>query len=294
VTKSKSSCILCGSPEVSKIASRKNLIVDRCPACDILLGSDITLNRSLDSGAVETDPNHFEMLIDDEKSLKSILQRLLSNRQLYIQNFCGSKPKNWLEIGPGNGLMSDILKQDGAYWLGVEIDANMAMLMQAANKNVINADFAKVDVQSLLPDHIKEAGGFDIIFFSQVFEHVTAPNEFLRNAISCLRPGGVLYADVPNNDGLTAWLRRLNPFAKGYGEIVPPHHLIAYGAKTLNYALRQAGFENISSFGCAYNDPTFGLAHAHLWDNKILKLLWAVSKLLGMGGNLVVMAKKPG
>jgi SAM-dependent methyltransferase len=286
-------CILCASNQLVELTCRKGLRVLKCRKCGLLIGNNTSPSQSENFGAIETDPNHFTMLKDDYAKLATIMDQLFSKRIKIIENLLGSTAKNWLEIGPGNGLMSDILSKRGAYWLGVEIDGDMASFMQADGKNVIHADFSEVAVEAIIPEHVKDAGGFDAIFFSQVFEHVTAPANFLDNAITCLRPKGVIYVDVPNNMGLTAWLRKLNPLAGGYGEIVPPHHMIAYSPDTLTFALEQAGFKDISSFGRTYNDPIFGLAHAHLWNDKKLKLAWAAAKALGMGGNLIAMAKKP-
>jgi 2-polyprenyl-3-methyl-5-hydroxy-6-metoxy-1,4-benzoquinol methylase len=233
------------------------------------------------------------MLLDDKDALLSVISRLYECRLPSYRELLGYDPINWLEVGPGSGLLGDVLKAKNAYWLGVEIDTAMAGHMRVSGKNVIHGDFATLDPDSVKPDNIRAAGGFDAAYFSQVLEHVTRPANFLRNVWSCLRPGGMVHLDVPNHAGLTATIRKLNPVASGYGEIAPPYHMMAYSAKTLGYALANAGFEEIEVFACEYNHPVFGLAHSHLSNSAKLRATWKISKFLNMGGNLVALAKKP-
>src|SRR3546814_17780185 len=80
--------------------------------------------------------------------------------------------------------------------------------------DVVQADFAAVDPRELFTPGATAQGGFDIIFLSQVFEHVRSPDMFLRNAWAALRPGGVIYIDVPNAAGLTAVIRRWNQIVR--------------------------------------------------------------------------------
>ena len=165
--------------------------------------------------------------------------------------------------------------------------------MRTQGKNVIHADFAISDVSAFMPDAVKANGGFDVVHFTQVLEHVVKPAQFLANACLALRPGGLLHLDVPNDGGLTALARKLNPFSEGYGEITPPHHMIAYNKNTMQQMIEAAGFVVDDIFACAYDDSVFGLAHAHLLKNGRLGAAWKASALLGLGGNLVALAHKP-
>ena len=72
--------------------------------------------------------------------------------------------------------------------LGGEIDRSMAEYMRAQGKNVIHADFAISDVSAFMPDNVKAEDGFDVVHFTQVFEHVVKPAQFLANACLALIP----------------------------------------------------------------------------------------------------------
>jgi SAM-dependent methyltransferase len=246
-----------------------------------------------ETGSVDTSPHHFSRLLTQSKPLGAALAELIDRRWSYFTEQLGAPPRHWLEIGPGSGLLSDIVAQRGGTWRGCEIDPAMAREMTGRGLDVVHGDFAAMDPLALFTPAVAEQGGFDIIFFSQVLEHVRNPDRFLANALAALRPGGMIYVDVPSGDGLTAILRRLNRWGQTYDEVVPPYHMISYGAKTLRYALATAGFDKPSVSSWAYNHPTFGLAHARINPSTKMQAMWRASGLVSLGGNLVGMARKP-
>ena len=286
-------CPICETSTLKLRVRRTRLDVMSCEICYLLIGTTSDSLASSREGSVATDPQHFKMLLDNGDVWQRIMSQMLSKRMNVFRSILGSQPINWLEIGPGSGGMEDIVKNEGGCWLGIEIDKKMAEQMKAKGMNVVNADFSQLNIDSYLPEDVKLAGGFDIVYFSQVFEHVTSPSMFLRNVYKYLRPGGIVYLDVPNNDGLTSFLRKINPAASGYAEIVPPNHMFAYGQQTLRYALNKTGFTELNVFARSYDDQHFGLVHA-LMDNRLkMKLTWFLSRIFGAGGNLVAIAKKP-
>jgi SAM-dependent methyltransferase len=233
------------------------------------------------------------MLVNRAGELGAALAALIDRRMAEFVEMLGEKPRHWLEIGPGSGLLSAIAANHGGTWRGVEIDQEMAADMIARGLDVIQGDFSSMEPRRLFLPAVAGQGGFDIIFLSQVLEHVCDPARFLVNARAALRPGGIIYLDVPNDGGLTAIVRRLNRRANAYGEVVPPYHMVAYGADTLAYALENAGFERVTTKVASYNDDVYGLAHARIYGNAKLQAVWTASRLLGLGGNLVGMAQRP-
>ena len=286
-------CPLCEEITLKPRVRRASLHVMSCEICNLMVGSSSERSSSINDGAVSTNPQHFQMLLDSGDDWLKIMRQMLSKRMEVFQSVLGSQPKNWLEIGPSCAGLEDIVKSQGGYWLGIEIDEKMANEAKLRGKNIINADFSNLKIDSYVPDVVKIAGGFDIVYFSQVLEHVTSVAIFLRNVYKYLRAGGIVYLDVPNNDGLTSVVRKINLAASGYGEIVPPHHMFAYGHQTLRHALNKTGFTEVNVFSRSYDDPQFGLVHA-LMDRRLkLRSAWFISRILGAGGNLVAIAKKP-
>lgn len=286
-------CLLCHTPSKSAPIHRGNLLVHSCANCGLNYGETDEASATLEAGSVDTSPHHFSTLLTQSEALGTALTGLVDGRMPAFVERLGGKPRHWLEIGPGSGLLSAIAARHGGIWRGCEIDADMAAEMTGRGLDVVHADFSAIDPATLFTPEVAAQRGFDILFLSQVFEHVRNPDRFLENALSALRPGGVIYIDVPNDGGLTAIIRRMNKWGATYGEVVPPYHMIAYGAKTLEFALKQAGFENVSASTAAYNDPVYGLAHARIHQSPKFQTVWTLSGVVGLGGNLIAMAQRP-
>lgn len=287
-------CLLCHAPSKSRPIQRGGLLVHRCVNCGLKYGETDEPSATLKTGAVDTAPHHFSILLARSEEIGVALTALVEKRMAAFIDRLGQTPRHWLEIGPGSGLLSAIVSRMGdGNWRGCEIDGEMAAKMAERGLDVVHADFSAIDPVTLFTPEVAARGGFDMLFLSQVFEHVRNPGRFLANGLASLRPGGMIYIDVPNDEGLTAIIRRLNRWGSTHGEIVPPYHMIAYNAKTLEFALKMAGFEKVSTSTVAYNDPVYGLAHARIHESRKLQMVWSLSGLMGLGGNLVAMAQRP-
>jgi SAM-dependent methyltransferase len=81
---------------------------------------------------------------------------------------------------------------------------------------------------------------FDTVHSSQVFEHLPRPHDELREIKRILRPGGLLYLNVPNYRCLSILLGR-----DDFELNTPPEHLTYFTPRTLSRLLSRAGFEVI-------------------------------------------------
>jgi SAM-dependent methyltransferase len=284
-------CPLCLAG-LDAISHRGNYVIWQCKNCKLNLGSRESSNLKPDSGVVRTAPEHFSMLHHQYQEHVSVMKNILAKRSNIFNQYLGPSERNWLEIGPGNGSLSDALNPNDS-WVGVEFDSVMAQAMIHRGLNVVNADFSDVgDPLAYGSNEVKNRGGFDVVSLSQVFEHVSTPLLFLQNAYRALRPGGLLYLDVPNNRGITAVIRKMNIFSSGYGEVVPPHHLFAYSSNTIKYALKAVGFEVILCSAFSYSHHTFGLVHAHMNKSRLMRLVWGGYKYIRRWWKLSCNSKK--
>lgn len=85
------------------------------------------------------------------------------------------------------------------------------------------------------PDH-----HFDVIHAAQVFEHLEHPGKLLAELRRILRPGGLLYVDVPNYHTLPIMLNRDDFFLNE-----PPQHINYFTPKTLRALLVRAGLVDV-------------------------------------------------
>ncbi len=80
-------------------------------------------------------------------------------------------------------------------------------------------------------------GSLDVVTLFEVLEHVTRPDELVRECATILRPGGALYLTTPNYGSLT---RRL--LGKDWS-VISRDHVSLHTARTLRILCSEAGFE---------------------------------------------------
>jgi len=83
-------------------------------------------------------------------------------------------------------------------------------------------------------------GYFDVVHAAQVFEHLSNPKDDLAEISRILRPGGLLYIDVPNYRTLPIWLGK-DDFVLN----TPPQHVNYFTPGTLADLLRSAQYESV-------------------------------------------------
>ena len=93
---------------------------------------------------------------------------------------------------------------------------------------------------------------YDAVTMLQTLEHLQDPLAACRGALHCLRPGGILFATVPNRRSLTVWRhgRAADCHANGT-------HLQFFTARAMRQMLRAAGFarvERVVDFGGGQHD----------------------------------------
>lgn len=102
------------------------------------------------------------------------------------------KPCALLEVGCGSGriLASIAQKRPKASLFGVDTSKQQILDAQRTHKSI---NFRVANGERL---PFKD-GSFDIVFFSDVLEHVDHPDIFLREAVRVIKPGGTLHFFCP-------------------------------------------------------------------------------------------------
>jgi SAM-dependent methyltransferase len=131
-----------------------------------------------------------------------------------------------LEVGCYDGFLLSLLSERGARCVGVEP-------CRAA------AEFGRrrfgVDIRTgLLEEVALEAGSFDLAVLSHVVEHLPDPAAALSRCGALLRPGGRIFAEVPNV---------LAPRVEHVVDFFTFDHLFNFSPRTLTRLGARAGFE---------------------------------------------------
>jgi SAM-dependent methyltransferase len=142
-----------------------------------------------------------------------------------------------LDLGCGTGRFVAALRDAGADPVGVEL-AETAL--QRARANVPGADLRLVEPDGSLP---LEHGSVDLVWCSEVLEHVADTEHVLLEIRRVLRPGGRLLVTVPFHGRIKAALIGLLRFDQHFDPL--GQHLRFYTRGSLRATLEQSGFDGV-------------------------------------------------
>lgn len=136
----------------------------------------------------------------------------------------GGPLRNALEVGCGHGVARDMLERD----LGIAVDGcdlnRAAMEMAKPGKG-------KLFVYNILDQESSLLARYDAVFLLDVIEHINDDAAFLVGALRHLRPGGLVFVNVP------ASMLFFSDFDRTVG------HLRRYTRGSLAKLLRSCGVE---------------------------------------------------
>jgi SAM-dependent methyltransferase len=154
--------------------------------------------------------------------------RTARRHQKILQRYA-TQPGRILDIGCASGRF--MAECAGAGWTVVGLEPSRILCEEAQR---LLGDGARI-----LPITLQEAdfpeSSFDAVTMWDVLEHVPNPREFLQKAVSLLKPGGLLLANVPDLDSWQARvMRRRWP-------LFLPEHLNYFNPESLARCGTQSG-----------------------------------------------------
>jgi 2-polyprenyl-3-methyl-5-hydroxy-6-metoxy-1,4-benzoquinol methylase len=156
----------------------------------------------------------------------------------------GAEPSelDYLEIGFGNGASLLAAAAVGFRTSGIDVDeAAVARARAAASGYGVRIDCVATDIRSL-----RGNAAFDVVRASQVIEHTSDPEAFLRGIAARQPLGGRLILELPNNNAVF-WraknmLRRRYGRMRYYKSLKVGEHLSGFTKKSIAILLDRAGF----------------------------------------------------
>lgn len=149
---------------------------------------------------------------------------------------CTDSPYTDHRIRSGGLLHQRLVAASDTEIVGFDIDE--AALEVVANA-LPGAPLICADVTESVP--VEHVGSYDLVVAGEVVEHVPDVGSFLRGCHALLSEHGQLCVTVPNACSPKIGIRAL----LGRESVHPDHHYY-FGPRTLDRALRSAGFEDIA------------------------------------------------
>lgn len=150
---------------------------------------------------------------------------------------------------------------------------------QKNNFNVKCVDFFDFDVENK----------FDVILFSQVLEHITQPNLFIKKVFDSLNDNGILHVDVPNDNSLSGLMSLMRNNNKNrHKGIIYPEHCFSYNKQSLEYLLK-IYFDDVNVFQSTSTSDLYGQTTDL---TKSQEVFFQFSSLINKGNLLVGIAQK--
>jgi SAM-dependent methyltransferase len=137
-----------------------------------------------------------------------------------------------LDVGFGDASFLRFMSSAGWTAAGLEIDEAAVAAAQSSGLDV---------ALGTIEDAPYEAESLDAITLSHVIEHLHDPVGALQTCLRLLRRDGVLWLATPNLDSPGH-----GRFGRDWFGLDPPRHLVVFGIRTIDYALRKAGFAHMS------------------------------------------------
>ena len=141
---------------------------------------------------------------------------------------------------------------------------------------------------------------YDVVVLGAILEHVYEPRQTLTRIAAALRPGGVVFVDVPNECGL--WFRAGNAYQRLRGRdwsvnlspTFPPFHVVGFCPRSLRALVTACGLQVLSLETPRWSNdlPTLQGVGGKIerWGSGAAL---GLGSLVGMGAGIVCWARKP-
>jgi SAM-dependent methyltransferase len=146
-----------------------------------------------------------------------------------------------LDVGVGRGEILLAAKRRDWEVEGVEPSATFAEYAEEKTG-------AKIWRQPIEESQIQESS-FDVVILGAVLEHLYNPDQIIRKISQILVPGGLLYVDVPNEQGLyfrvgnTYQKLRKREWCVNLAPTFPPYHVFGFSPHSLRVLLAKYGLK---------------------------------------------------
>ncbi|WP_313898197.1 class I SAM-dependent methyltransferase [Nodosilinea sp. LEGE 07298] len=190
-----------------------------------------------------------------------------------------SKPnRRLLDVGCGTGDFLQVAQRDGWQVTGTELSATAAdKIASRLGIPILTGEITSLQLPEV---------NYDLITSYHVIEHLIEPLAMLRRLYQLVSNEGAIFLETPNIDSLGARLRGAK-----WSHIIPPEHITYFQPRSLQYALRQAGFKRVFVFTSA-PQMIESTQHLPVPLQSVIKAIYNIAPRLNLGAALQSIAFK--
>lgn len=196
-----------------------------------------------------------------------------------------------LDVGCGRGELLWAAREAG--WDFEGVDPSAAHLDWAYEHLGIQGRLGTLEESRFPCEH------FDTVVMWGVIEHLYSPLSTLQEVWRVLKPGGILYFDAPNEDGLYMRIGNLYMRAQARDWVVnlaptfPPYHVQGFNPTSSRRLLERVGFEVIDfGMGGATSPPTGKTSLRKRVEHRAAQLINWLGNRSGAGIYMYVWTRK--
>jgi 2-polyprenyl-3-methyl-5-hydroxy-6-metoxy-1,4-benzoquinol methylase len=179
-------------------------------------------------------------LVYDDAELAYINAKIGQKFEL-INSWLSSNEKTLLDIGCGEGFTLRYFKEEGYHVTGLDFSDYGCMAM---NPDCVQ-HLITGDVFENIGQFIRKEQKFDVIWMSNLLEHVLDPVQLLKDCQNLISDGGILIIQVPNDySELQEFLLDRNKISKEFW-IAYPDHISYFNKESLMSCAQYAGWKSL-------------------------------------------------
>lgn len=257
----------------------------KCSQCSLIFPNPFPIPDSLES--IYGDPDEYFSGKEEWYARSKSYEQLIDG---FIKRINKDKAIHILDVGAGRGeLNKAALAFSNVHCTGLEVSEGSIKFAREHGIELENKELIEL---------IDEGKTFDGVCLNAVLEHVHEPGIFMSQVSKLLRPGGILYIDVPREPNLLTILGNFSNKLFGNEAVYnlqptwEPYHVYGFNPKSLRYLLDKNDIEinSIHIHGAPSIPKAEGLKD--LFKVLVGVNIQRLANKISLGSNMFIWAKR--